>query len=80
MDVLSLNFMLFNDIMMHFPDPSLYIQEVERPEEVYEITHRVFLDVDIDKQRIGMVPRIQYLFKSSIWYFSEPYCLYGFYA
>ncbi|KAL8540093.1 hypothetical protein ACS0TY_001616 [Phlomoides rotata] len=26
--------------------------EVERPEEVYEITHRVFLDVDIDKQRI----------------------------
>lgn len=25
-------------------------------EEVYEITHRVFLDVDIDKQRIGMCP------------------------
>ncbi|XP_057783197.1 peptidyl-prolyl cis-trans isomerase CYP21-1-like isoform X2 [Salvia miltiorrhiza] len=25
-------------------------QEVERPEEVYEITRRVFLDVDIDKQ------------------------------
>ncbi|KAL8553014.1 hypothetical protein ACS0TY_001624 [Phlomoides rotata] len=29
--------------------------EVERPEEVYEITHRVFLDVDIDKQRIGRI-------------------------
>lgn len=25
-------------------------------EEVYEITHRVFLDVDIDKQRLGMGP------------------------
>lgn len=23
-------------------------------EEVHEITHRVFLDVDIDKQRLGM--------------------------
>ncbi|KAH6813293.1 Cyclophilin-like peptidyl-prolyl cis-trans isomerase family protein [Perilla frutescens var. frutescens] len=30
-------------------------QEVERPEEVYEITHRVFLDVDIDKQRVGRI-------------------------
>lgn len=23
-------------------------------EEAYEITHKVFLDVDIDKQRLGM--------------------------
>lgn len=23
-------------------------------DEVYEVTHRVFLDVDIDKQRVGM--------------------------
>ncbi|PIN14285.1 Peptidyl-prolyl cis-trans isomerase [Handroanthus impetiginosus] len=30
-------------------------QEVEKPEEVYEITHRVFLDVDIAKQHIGRI-------------------------
>ncbi|XP_057783196.1 peptidyl-prolyl cis-trans isomerase CYP21-1-like isoform X1 [Salvia miltiorrhiza] len=30
-------------------------QEVERPEEVYEITRRVFLDVDIDKQHAGRI-------------------------
>ncbi|KAL0348489.1 UNVERIFIED_CONTAM: Peptidyl-prolyl cis-trans isomerase CYP21-1 [Sesamum angustifolium] len=29
--------------------------EVAKPEEVYEITHRVFLDVDMDKQRIGRI-------------------------
>lgn len=50
-------FLLFNVIMTPFPDFSLCLQEVERPEEVYEITHRVFLDVDVDKQRVGMVPR-----------------------
>lgn len=27
-------------------------------EELYEFTHRVFLDVDIDKQRIGTFVRI----------------------
>ncbi|KAG6386399.1 peptidyl-prolyl cis-trans isomerase CYP21-1-like [Salvia hispanica] len=30
-------------------------QEVAGPEEVYEITHRVFLDVDVDKQRVGRI-------------------------
>ncbi|KAL3843374.1 hypothetical protein ACJIZ3_000777 [Penstemon smallii] len=30
-------------------------QEVEKEGEEYEITHRVFLDVDIDKQRIGRI-------------------------
>lgn len=30
-------------------------QEEEKVEEVFEITHRVFLDVDIDKQRIGRI-------------------------
>ncbi|CAI9104734.1 OLC1v1003471C5 [Oldenlandia corymbosa var. corymbosa] len=29
--------------------------EKEKVEEVYEITHRVFLDVDIDKQRAGRI-------------------------
>lgn len=32
-----------------------YPQEVEIAEEVYEISHRVFLDVDIDKQRVGRI-------------------------
>lgn len=63
--VIVIIFMLFNVIMMPFLDPWLYLQEVERPEEVYEITHRVFLDVDIDKQRIGIVLRMSY----AIWYF-----------
>ncbi|CAK9162091.1 unnamed protein product [Ilex paraguariensis] len=30
-------------------------REEEKVEEVYEITHRVFLDVDIDKQRVGRI-------------------------
>ncbi|KAL3515005.1 hypothetical protein ACH5RR_021907 [Cinchona calisaya] len=30
-------------------------QEEEKVEEVHEITHRVFLDVDIDKQHIGRI-------------------------
>ncbi|KAL7118551.1 hypothetical protein ACP275_02G009400 [Erythranthe tilingii] len=30
-------------------------QEAENVEENYEITHRVFLDIDIDKQRIGRI-------------------------
>lgn len=30
-------------------------QEEQRPEEEHEITHRVFLDVDIDKQRVGRI-------------------------
>lgn len=30
-------------------------QEEVKAEEVHEITHRVFLDVDIDKQRIGRI-------------------------
>lgn len=38
------------------PLVSLKLQEKVKVEEVYEITHRVFLDVDIDKQRIGMCP------------------------
>ncbi|KAL3631639.1 hypothetical protein CASFOL_024623 [Castilleja foliolosa] len=34
---------------------SLSPREVEKSEEVYELTHIVFLDVDIDKQRIGRI-------------------------
>ncbi|CDO96929.1 unnamed protein product [Coffea canephora] len=30
-------------------------QEEEKVEEVHEITHRVFLDVDIDKQHVGRI-------------------------
>ncbi|XAR59826.1 Peptidylprolyl isomerase [Bertholletia excelsa] len=30
-------------------------REEEKAEEVYEITHRVYLDVDIDKQRVGRI-------------------------
>ncbi|KAL3814028.1 hypothetical protein ACJIZ3_015296 [Penstemon smallii] len=30
-------------------------QDVEKAGDVHEITHRVFLDVDIDKQRIGRI-------------------------
>lgn len=32
---------------------------MEKVEEVPEITHRVYLDIDIDKQRLG---KISYLF------------------
>lgn len=39
--------------MLH-PNFTLYFQGAEEVEDVYEITHRVYLDVDIDKQRIGM--------------------------
>ncbi|CAN4112545.1 unnamed protein product [Withania somnifera] len=34
---------------------SIFQKEHENVEQVYEITHRVFLDVDIDKQRIGRI-------------------------
>lgn len=36
-------------------------------EEVFEVTHRVFLDVDIDKQRVGM-DFCGYIFVSSCTY------------
>ncbi|GER35884.1 peptidyl-prolyl cis-trans isomerase [Striga asiatica] len=42
-------------LVLIFIASSFSPQEVEKPEEVYEITHRVFLDVDIDKQRIGRI-------------------------
>uniref|UniRef100_A0A5B7C5B5 Peptidyl-prolyl cis-trans isomerase n=1 Tax=Davidia involucrata TaxID=16924 RepID=A0A5B7C5B5_DAVIN len=34
---------------------SISQQEEEKVEEVHEITHRLFLDVDIDKQRVGRI-------------------------
>ncbi|KAL8556419.1 hypothetical protein ACS0TY_004023 [Phlomoides rotata] len=37
------------------PNFTLYFQGAEEVEDVYEITHRVYLDVDIDKQRIGRI-------------------------
>ncbi|CAA0815640.1 Peptidyl-prolyl cis-trans isomerase CYP21-1 [Striga hermonthica] len=42
-------------LVLIFIASSFSPQELEKPEEVYEITHRVFLDVDIDKQRIGRI-------------------------
>ncbi|PHT41891.1 Peptidyl-prolyl cis-trans isomerase CYP19-4 [Capsicum baccatum] len=33
----------------------IFQKEHEEVDEVYEITHRVFLDVDIDKQRVGRI-------------------------
>ncbi|KAM0026057.1 putative peptidylprolyl isomerase [Helianthus debilis subsp. tardiflorus] len=31
------------------------LMEEDTVDEVYEITHRVFLDVDVDKQRLGRI-------------------------
>ncbi|KAL6531885.1 hypothetical protein OROMI_028248 [Orobanche minor] len=42
-------------LVLIFLASSFSQEDVDKPEEVYEITHRVFLDVDIDKQRIGRI-------------------------
>ncbi|KAJ0448244.1 putative peptidylprolyl isomerase [Helianthus annuus] len=34
---------------------SMYSPEEEAVEEVYDVTHRVYLDVDVDKQHIGRI-------------------------
>lgn len=34
--------------------PLFDVQEEEKVDVVHEITHRVYLEVDIDKQRVGM--------------------------
>ncbi|CAH9069238.1 unnamed protein product [Cuscuta europaea] len=41
-------------VLIYFTCTS-FLQWRENVEEVFEITHRVFLDVDIDKQRIGRI-------------------------
>ncbi|KAK9065189.1 hypothetical protein SSX86_016572 [Deinandra increscens subsp. villosa] len=46
---------LIGSFLVFFVFSSFYRQEEEAVEEVYEITHRVFLDVDIDKQHIGRI-------------------------
>lgn len=39
----------------------------ETVEEVPEITHKVFLDIDIDEQRIGTDSHLTSLIKSQGW-------------
>lgn len=41
-------------VLIYFAASS-FLQLGENVEEVFEVTHRVFLDVDIDKQRIGRI-------------------------
>ncbi|XP_019167075.1 PREDICTED: peptidyl-prolyl cis-trans isomerase CYP21-1 [Ipomoea nil] len=41
-------------VLIYFASSSFH-QEEEKVEEVFEVTHRVFLDVDIDKQRVGRI-------------------------
>ncbi|KAG5624806.1 hypothetical protein H5410_010024 [Solanum commersonii] len=38
-------------LLVIFLASSIFQKEHEMVDEVYEVTHRVFLDVDIDKQR-----------------------------
>ncbi|KAI3818943.1 hypothetical protein L1987_12765 [Smallanthus sonchifolius] len=48
-------FFLIGSVLVFIVFSSFYQQEEEAVEEVYEITHRVFLDVDVDKQHIGRI-------------------------
>ncbi|XP_047944321.1 peptidyl-prolyl cis-trans isomerase CYP21-1-like [Salvia hispanica] len=45
----------FAALLLIFLAYSFSKEGVEEVEELYEITHRVFMDVDIDKQRIGRI-------------------------
>ncbi|XP_071700679.1 peptidyl-prolyl cis-trans isomerase CYP21-1-like isoform X2 [Rutidosis leptorrhynchoides] len=47
--------LLIGSLFLFFIFSSFSQQEEYTVEEVYEITHRVFLDVDIDKQRLGRI-------------------------
>lgn len=47
-------FIIISFISLH-NHPSINWQEEEKVEEVHEITHRVFLEVDIDKQHVGRI-------------------------
>ncbi|KAI3745214.1 hypothetical protein L1987_58322 [Smallanthus sonchifolius] len=51
----SLIVFLIGSLIVFLIFSSFSQQEEETVEEVYEITHRVFLDVDIDKQRLGRI-------------------------
>ncbi|KAL2512436.1 Peptidyl-prolyl cis-trans isomerase CYP21-1 [Abeliophyllum distichum] len=42
-------------LVLIFLASSFFQREEAKVEEVYEITHKVFLDVDIDKQRLGRI-------------------------
>uniref|UniRef100_A0A7C9E1Y9 Peptidyl-prolyl cis-trans isomerase n=2 Tax=Opuntia streptacantha TaxID=393608 RepID=A0A7C9E1Y9_OPUST len=42
-------------VLLLFFASSLYHQVVQKVEEEHEITHRVFLDVDMDGQRLGRI-------------------------
>ncbi|CAH1439465.1 unnamed protein product [Lactuca virosa] len=46
---------LIGSVLVFLAFSSFSEQEEETVEEVHEITHRVFLDVDIDKQRLGRI-------------------------
>ncbi|KAI3736370.1 hypothetical protein L6452_15909 [Arctium lappa] len=46
---------LIGSVLVFLAFSSFSQQEEETVEEVHEITHRVFLDVDIDKQRLGRI-------------------------
>ncbi|XP_024990049.1 peptidyl-prolyl cis-trans isomerase CYP21-1-like [Cynara cardunculus var. scolymus] len=46
---------LIGSVLVYLAFSSFSQQEEETVEEVHEITHRVFLDVDIDKQRLGRI-------------------------
>ncbi|PWA82863.1 cyclophilin-like peptidyl-prolyl cis-trans isomerase family protein [Artemisia annua] len=49
----SLVFLFISFLFIFFLFSSFSQQEEDTVPEVHEITHRVFLDVDIDKQRLG---------------------------
>lgn len=46
---------LIGSVLVFLAFSSFSQQEEETVEEMHEITHRVFLDVDIDKQRLGRI-------------------------
>ncbi|KAJ9550229.1 hypothetical protein OSB04_014274 [Centaurea solstitialis] len=46
---------LIGSVLVFLAFSSFFQQEEETMQEVHEITHRVFLEVDIDKQRLGRI-------------------------
>ncbi|KAM0049778.1 putative peptidylprolyl isomerase [Helianthus debilis subsp. tardiflorus] len=48
-------FFLIGSLLIFIVLSSFFHQEEEAVEEVYDVTHRVYLDVDVDKQHIGRI-------------------------
>ncbi|KAJ0429799.1 putative peptidylprolyl isomerase [Helianthus annuus] len=48
-------FFLIGSLLIFIVFSSFFHQEEEAVEEVYDVTHRVYLDVDVDKQHIGRI-------------------------